>query len=126
MAHSSKLLLIGLDAADPDLLERWTDDGSLPNLARLRREGTWGRLDTSAKYLTGSPWPTFYTGRPPSDHGLYHDFQWQHERMAFAAPAADWLPVRPFWREIAGDIDTVVHDVPMTPGTQPFRGIEVT
>ncbi|HJR15743.1 MAG TPA: alkaline phosphatase family protein [Gemmatimonadales bacterium] len=121
-----KLLLIGLDAADADLVERWTDDGTLPNLARIRRAGTWGRLSSAARYLTGSPWPTFYTGRPPSDHGIYHDFQWRQERMEFAAPATDWLPVRPFWRAIEGDIQTVVHDVPMTPGTEPFHGVEVT
>jgi predicted AlkP superfamily phosphohydrolase/phosphomutase len=118
--------MIGLDAADADLVQRWTDDGTLPNLAALRQSGTWGRLSTAAKYLTGSPWPTFYTGQPPSDHGIYHDFQWRQERMEFAAPAADWLPVRPFWREIDGDIRTVVHDVPMTPGTEPFPGVEVT
>jgi predicted AlkP superfamily phosphohydrolase/phosphomutase len=121
-----KLLMIGLDAADADLVERWMGDGTLPHLAALQREGTWGRLATAAKYLTGSPWPTFYTGRHPSDHGIYHDFQWRQERMEFAAPAADWLPVRPFWRQIDGDIRTVVHDVPMTPGTVPFPGIEIT
>jgi predicted AlkP superfamily phosphohydrolase/phosphomutase len=121
-----KLLLIGLDAADPDLVERWTGDGILPNLAAIRNQGTWGRLSSAAKYLTGSPWPTFYTGRPPSDHGIYHDFQWRHERMEFAAPGTDWLPVRPFWRSLAGEVTAVVHDVPMTPGTEPFRGVEVT
>jgi predicted AlkP superfamily phosphohydrolase/phosphomutase len=124
--HDRRLLLIGLDAADAELVERWTNDGTLPNLASLRREGTWGRLGTAAKYLTGSPWPTFYTGQPPSDHGIYHDFQWRHERMEFAAPAADWLPVRPFWRAIRGNLQAVVHDVPMTPGTEPFPGVEVT
>ncbi len=121
-----RLLLIGLDAADADLVERWSGDGTLPNLAKIRREGTWGRLSSAARYLTGSPWPTFYTGRPPSDHGIYHDFQWRQERMEFAAPAMDWLPVRPFWRATDGDAHIVVHDVPMTPGTEPFPGIEVT
>jgi predicted AlkP superfamily phosphohydrolase/phosphomutase len=120
-----RLLLIGLDAADADLVERWTADGSLPHLAGLKRAGTWGRLNTSAKYLTGSPWPTFYTGRPPSDHGIYHDFQWRQERMEFAAPSTDWLPVRPFWRGLAG-VPVVVHDVPFTPGTEPLNGVEVT
>jgi predicted AlkP superfamily phosphohydrolase/phosphomutase len=121
-----KLLLIGLDAADASLVERWMDDGTMPTLRALRAGGTWGRLSTSARYLTGSPWPTFYTGRPPSDHGIYHDFQWRQEQMAFAAPGADWLPVAPFWRHIGGDIQAVVHDVPMTPGTEPFPGLEVT
>ncbi len=121
-----RLLLIGLDAADVELVEHWISDGTLPNLAELRRAGTWGRLSTSAKHLTGSPWPTFYTGRPPSDHGIYHDFQWRHERMEFAAPATDWLPVRPFWRGLDSDVFVLVHDVPMTPGTEPFHGVEVT
>ena len=98
----------------------------MPVLRGLREAGTWGRLTTSARYLTGSPWPTFYTGRPPSDHGIYHDFQWRQEDMGFAAPSTDWLPVRPFWREIEGDVVSVVHDVPMTPGTVPFPGVEVT
>ena len=80
---SRKLLLIGLDAAEASLVERWTDDGTLPTLRALRAGGTWGRLSSSARYLTGSPWPTFYTGRPPSDHGIYHDFQWRQEQMAF-------------------------------------------
>jgi predicted AlkP superfamily phosphohydrolase/phosphomutase len=121
-----RLLLIGLDAADAELVERWTADGTLPHLAALRREGTWGRLSTAAAYLTGSPWPTFYTGQPPSEHGIYHDFQWRQERMEFAAPAADWLSVRPFWRALEGDTAAVVHDVPMTPGTERFNGVEVT
>jgi predicted AlkP superfamily phosphohydrolase/phosphomutase len=121
-----RLLLIGLDAADAELVERWTSDGTLPHLAELKRAGTWGRLSTSAKYLTGSPWPTFYTGRPPSDHGLYHDFQWRQESMEFAVPTTDWLPVRPFWRGLEDDLFVLVHDVPMTPGTEPFHGVEVT
>ena len=123
---SRKLLLIGLDAAEASLIERWTDDGTLPTLRALRAGGTWGRLSSSARYLTGSPWPTFYTGRPPSDHGIYHDFQWRQEQMAFAAPGTGWLPVQPFWRAIDGDIQAVVHDVPMTPGIDPFPGVEVT
>ncbi len=118
--------MIGLDAADVELVERWTADGTLPTLASLKAAGTWGPLSTSARYLTGSPWPTFYTGRPASDHGIYHDFQWRQERMAFAAPAADWLPVLPFWRALGESVATVAHDVPMTPGIAPFHGVETT
>ena len=93
-----RVLLIGLDAADPELIERWTADGTLPHLAALRRGGLSGRLATSAQYLAGSPWPTFYTGQPPSRHGIYHDYQWRHERMGFAAPTRDWVPASPFAR----------------------------
>ncbi len=121
-----RLLLIALDAADPVLIERWIGDASLPNLAALSRAGVSGRLDSSARYLAGSPWPTFYTSQPPSAHGLYHDFQWRHENMAFSAPGRDWLSASPFWRHLGGDVPVIAYDVPMNLGIEPFNGLEVS
>ena len=123
---AARVLMIGLDAADPVLVERWSADGTLPHIAKLRRDGTSGRLTTSAEHLAGSPWPTFYTSQPPSVHGIYHDFQWRQETMGYASPGGGWLSVRPFWRELDGDVDVVAYDIPMTPGAAPFRGIEIT
>jgi predicted AlkP superfamily phosphohydrolase/phosphomutase len=120
------VLLIGLDAADPVLVDRWIDDGTLPRLGALKKAGAHGRLQTTAKYLAGSPWPTFFTGRPPSDHGIYHDFQWRHERMEYARPSADWISAAPFWRSIDGDVRAVVYDVPMVLGCSPFPGTELS
>jgi predicted AlkP superfamily phosphohydrolase/phosphomutase len=121
-----RVLIIALDAADPELIERWTGDGTLPHLDALRRRGVAGRLSSSAHYLAGSPWPTFATGRPPSHHGLYHDFQWRHETMSFATPRADWLPIVPFWRHLVPDVPVVAYDVPMTLSVEPFNGCEIS
>lgn len=121
-----RLLMIALDAADPALIERWTSDGTLPHLDALRRHGVSGRLATSARYLAGSPWPTFYSGQPPSRHGLYHDFQWRHDTMTFAAPRPDWLSASPFWRHLGGDVSVIACDVPMGLGVKPFNGLEVS
>ncbi len=41
-------------------------------------------------------------------------------------PGPTGCPVQPWWRRIEGDVQAVVHDVPMTPGTEPFPGVEVT
>lgn len=121
-----RALLIGLDAGDPELIERWTADGTLPHLAALRRAGVSGRLASSAQHLAGSPWPTFYTGQPPSRHGVYHDYQWRQEEMGFAAPTREWLPASPFWRHLPADVPVVAYDVPMSLGTEPFNGVEVS
>lgn len=118
--------MIGLDAADPLLIDRWIADGSLVNLARLKAAGTHGRLETSARYLAGSPWPTFYTGRPPSHHGIYADFQWHQETMAYARPRADWLVARPFWRSLDAGRSVFVYDVPMVLSCEPFPGTEIS
>jgi predicted AlkP superfamily phosphohydrolase/phosphomutase len=118
--------MIGLDAADPVLIERWIADKSLPNLARLRCSGAYGRLASSARYLAGSPWPTFYTGQPPSHHGLYHDFQWRQESMSYARPSPQGLSATPFWRKLPADLRVVAYDVPMILGCADARGVEIS
>ena len=122
-----RVLMIGLDAADPALIERWLADGTLPHLARLRARGSYRRLASSAAWLAGSPWPTFYTGTSPASHGFYHFLQWDAERMAMVRPAPDWLPVRPFWRALgAAGPRCLVIDAPSTYPPEPFTGIEVS
>ncbi len=45
---SSQVMVIGLDAADAELIDRWCLEGYLPNLNSLRQQGTWGNLETTA------------------------------------------------------------------------------
>jgi predicted AlkP superfamily phosphohydrolase/phosphomutase len=46
--------------------------------------------------------------------------------MEYARPSPDWVSAAPFWRSIEGDVRTVVYDVPMVLGCDPFRGAEVS
>jgi predicted AlkP superfamily phosphohydrolase/phosphomutase len=127
MDKPRRVLLIALDAAEPELVERWTADGSLPNLRKLRKIGVYGRLASSAKWLTGSPWPTFFTGRSPADHGVYQFLQWRADEMQARRPTADWLPVQPFWREFGRHgRRAITLDIPQTYSPEPFNGIEIT
>jgi predicted AlkP superfamily phosphohydrolase/phosphomutase len=118
--------MIALDAAEPSLIERWMEDGTLGNLARLRDQGCYGRLASSADWLAGSIWPTFHTGTLPGEHGLYHFVQWQKDRMDVVRPSPDWLPMQPFWRTAGRDGCRVIAvDVPSAYGPEPFDGVEV-
>ena len=60
----SPVLMIGIDAAEVSLLQKWMDEGALPNLRALQVRGAFGRLTSTAQWLVGSPWPSFYTGTP--------------------------------------------------------------
>jgi predicted AlkP superfamily phosphohydrolase/phosphomutase len=118
--------MIGVDAGEPRLIERWTSDGSLPRLARLMEDGAYGRLASPADWLVGSPWPTFFTGVTPADHGFYHYLQWNPARMAAVPPVPDDLPVEPFWRPLAArGPRAVVFDVPFSQKPEPFNGLEL-
>ena len=34
-----KMIVLGFDGMDPDLVQRWVDDGKLPNIKRLIDQG---------------------------------------------------------------------------------------
>lgn len=65
-----RVVLIGLDGADWRIIDRLEQQGRLPNLARLRREGSWGVLHSEKPLLSPIVWTTIATGRPALDHGI--------------------------------------------------------
>jgi predicted AlkP superfamily phosphohydrolase/phosphomutase len=120
------ILMIALDSAEPQLIERWIEDGTLPNLKRLRENGSYGRLASSAKWLDGAPWPTFYMGSTPADHGVYSHTQWQAEQMKTEPVTYEQYPIHPFWRSLSGTGRRVIAiDLPMTFPPEPFDGLEI-
>mgnify|MGYP001584290915 FL=1 len=122
-----KVVMIGMDAGEYSLVEQWCDDGSLPNLAALRKRGASGKLASTAGWLAGSPWPSFYTSTTPSEHGLYHYLIWRPEKMTHERPAPDWLPLDPFWRDIGrAGRDVIALDIPIAYAPVPFPGIEIS
>ena len=122
-----RVLVIILDAAERSLIETGMQDGSLPNLQEFARRGVYGRLDSTAGWLSGSPWPTFYTGTMPSEHGLDSFLQWRSDRMAIERPNPKWLPLRPFWWDMTSrERRAVVVDLPMAYRPRPFDGVEIS
>ncbi len=127
VATDSRVLMIGLDAAEPRLVEEWTSEGRLPNLGGLLARGSYGRLRPPDGCLIGPPWPSFYTGTSLAEHGLYDYLVWDPERMTEVRPTAELLPLDPFWRGFGPDGPPVlVIDVPLVPETRPFHGVEIT
>ncbi len=126
MKSKNKVLAIGLDAAEPSLVEKWMVAGYLKNLAVLRSQGAYGRLSSSADWLVGSTWPTFYTGTPPGNHGFYHYLQWRSDKMDYDRPNPKWISANPFWRELGNSCKVIAVDIPLTFPPTPFNGIEIS
>jgi predicted AlkP superfamily phosphohydrolase/phosphomutase len=119
--------MIGIDAAEISLVSRWMGEGHLPNMHALRERGSFGPMRSTAQWLVGSPWPSFFTGQSPADHGMYHYLVWRPELMSHARPSPDWLPLRPFWRELAaGGRQVIAIDVPQSYAPDDYGGIELS
>lgn len=66
-----KVVLIGLDGADFDLLQPLIDSGDLPNLRRFQQQGAWGRLASTIPPISVPAWPSCFTGVNPGKHGVF-------------------------------------------------------
>lgn len=66
-----KVCIIGCDGMDPKLVRQMIDEGRLPNLARLEREGGFRPLGTSIPPQSPVAWSNFITGAGPGVHGIF-------------------------------------------------------
>lgn len=70
-AGSPKLVILGFDGVDAKLTQQWMDEGKLPNLARLRGQGSFSPLRSPIPSQTPVSWSTFSTGLSPGRHGIF-------------------------------------------------------
>lgn len=116
MSHSERrrVVAIAIDAAEPTLVRRLVERGDLPVLRSLAAGGVWGPVISPAPIGSGAVWPTFLTGRPPAEHGLYGEWLWRPDAMGLAR--ASWDHLQPFWQadESRGRTVTIL-DVPFAP-----------
>ncbi|WP_406455765.1 alkaline phosphatase family protein [Streptomyces sp. NBC_00876] len=67
-----KLLVVGLDGATFDVMDRYVQEHPDGALARLYRSGTVRTLKSTLPFFTGPAWTTCMTGLRPDQHGVFH------------------------------------------------------
>ncbi len=70
-ATVDRVVIVGLDGMEPTLAEKYMNEGRLPNLARLKSEGTYARLQTTNPAISPVAWSSFMTGSEPSKHNIF-------------------------------------------------------
>jgi predicted AlkP superfamily phosphohydrolase/phosphomutase len=66
-----KVIVLGFDGVDAKYTEQWMNEGKLPNLARLRQEGTFRPLRPTVPAQTPVSWSTFSTGIDTGRTGIF-------------------------------------------------------
>ena len=66
-----KVIVLGFDGVDARYTEQWMNEGKLPNLARLRAQGTFRPLRPTVPAQTPVSWSTFSTGIDPGRTGIF-------------------------------------------------------
>lgn len=80
-----RVLLVGWDAADWQMIHPLIEQGLMPTTAALLERGAWGNLATTRPILSPMLWNSIATGKRPQRHGIH----------GFTEPNADGTGVQP-------------------------------
>lgn len=87
-----RVLILALDAAEPSLLRRWADDGTLPAIKSLIDAGAVARL-RNPPGLSGATWPTLNSGKTAASHARYYCCAWLTDELKAIEDADSGRPI---------------------------------
>jgi predicted AlkP superfamily phosphohydrolase/phosphomutase len=119
-----RMLCIGLEAAEPSIIDAMIDDGALPNLAAMRRQGSSGRLHSCTEVSSGATWASVNTGVNPAGHGItFYHRQLKAGSYRIRKRYANEIAVVPFWEPLSqSGLSVAVIDIPVSYPATAFSG----
>ena len=128
---ADRVIVLGIDGLDPNILEKLMDSGDLPAFSSIRETGAYSRLTTSNPSQSPVAWSTIATGSNPGYHGIFdfitrnpqnylpeHSIVKVNPKNIFAHRSSMFLPMRkgtPFWAITSqAHIPTTVIKWPVT------------
>ena len=123
-ANTTRVLAIGIDAAEATFVRQLIDENELPALGSLLRAGSWLSVHSPANVGSGAVWPTFMTGTEPHMHGMYSEWNWRPATMSLSRYHGRQLT--PFWKPLAQrEVPIGIFDVPFALPVGVSNGFEV-
>ena len=121
----ARLMMIGLDAADTHLVERWINEGAMPHLARLKDSGMMKKLNSPLGSSDDGLWASFQYGETIGEHGRYHWTMPISNNLLEMAYKRDEGKLF-FWNEVIGHrLRKAIIDIPKCATPQTLNGIHL-
>lgn len=143
-----RVIVVGFDGLDPDILGDLISKGKVPNIAGLVEKGSFKRMRSTCPPISPVAWSSFSTGVNPGKHNIF-DFLAPERRTylsklssADIRPPTRWLPLgkyrlplnkpsyrplrksKPFWAVLSeNEIFSSVIRVPITFPPDEFGGV---
>lgn len=123
---TKKCIIFGVDGASPDLIERWSMEGELPNFRKIIVGGAYGKLKSTVPPLTPCAWSSFMTGKNPGKHGIY-DFFYLDGEQNIKLNTSQTRESMDLWEYLTSyGYKSLVFNVPFTYPPKKINGIMVT
>jgi predicted AlkP superfamily phosphohydrolase/phosphomutase len=126
MDQLSRVLLVGIDAAEGRLIHEWAHAGRLPTFGSLFERAAWGASEPPIGLYVGAVWPSLQTGVSPARHGRH--CYCQIERGSYATPRfrPQQLKREPFWNALSrAGRRVAILDVPKTFPSENLNGVQL-
>ncbi|MCI0412297.1 alkaline phosphatase family protein [bacterium] len=68
---AEKVIILGFDGMDPDLLQKYMAEGFLPHFKKLAEQGAFKPLEATPPPESPVAWASFETGANPGVHNIY-------------------------------------------------------
>jgi predicted AlkP superfamily phosphohydrolase/phosphomutase len=120
-----RVLIVGFDALETTLVDRWADEGLLPSFAALSANGITYPLENDVEYLPDTLWTDVISGRSSAAAGLYWQPEQVHVGEARLRPnSLDDFRLTPFWQH-ASDAGrrVAVIDAAYAPPASDLNGV---
>lgn len=123
-SRKEKVVVLGIDGVPFTLLNRFMDEGCMPNLSTLTKKGTFTSMTASIPDVSSTSWSTFMTGVNPGKHGIYGFTELQKNSYKWRFPNSGDIKSSTLW-DIAGKNNkkSIVLNVPSTYPARKLNGI---
>jgi predicted AlkP superfamily phosphohydrolase/phosphomutase len=125
-AGSAPLVILGIDAGDPELIMRWASDGTLPNIGSIVRRGCFGKTAGPEMVSEHGAWVSLMSGVSRAEHGYYYFRQLKPRSYDLAPARGRELGVEPFWTRLPAEKRIAVIDVPDFAAPRPQPGLQLS
>lgn len=123
----TRVLVIGFDSMDVELVDKWAATGDLPTFRKLRGEALSGSITNPFLLESGGCWPAFATGVDPDKSGQFDGARYfDPETYEIKHYLREDLPRPAFWEDLAKASKRCASiDVPTIYPARFVNGIEV-
>jgi predicted AlkP superfamily phosphohydrolase/phosphomutase len=124
---TSRVLVIGIDAATMDLIRPWAEAGRLPTFASLLKQGTSGLLRSVPNRNSAAAWSSMMTGKNPGKHGIFFFTEYQEGSFDYSYVNASYRDGATLWRLLSeAGLQVGVINVPMTYPAEEVNGFMIS
>ncbi|HEY7563255.1 MAG TPA: alkaline phosphatase family protein [Gaiellaceae bacterium] len=123
---ANRVLVVGWDGADWDILDPLLAAGDLPLLQELVGRGSRGVSRSCLPSHSWAAWPTFLTGRDPGGHGVFDILEYRPGTTR-RLPVSSKSILAPTWPERLSEMGlaTLLVNVPLTYPPPEIRGVAI-